>query len=142
MVTKRAYFDNGGQVEYTYGSFDQHTLDFDANIALSDTLAFRTSVQLKEWEGFWDRWYDKSQSVYMSVAYRPNDKFRWDVMGEYYKGNYTENWGINRVTQDLLDNGRYIPNVGSDATMRHFMPTSRRKASVTSLESHSTSTTQ
>lgn len=36
-------------------------------------------------------------------------------MGEFYKGNYTENWGVNRVTQDLFDNGLYIPNVGSDA---------------------------
>ncbi|MEO0509817.1 MAG: TonB-dependent receptor plug domain-containing protein [Verrucomicrobiota bacterium] len=115
LITKRAYFDNGGSVEYTYGTFDQHTLDFDANIALSDTMAFRTSVQLKEWDGFWDRWYDKSQSVYATFVYRPNEKYRFDIMGEYYKGNYTENWGINRPTQDLIDDGLYIPNVGSDA---------------------------
>lgn len=115
LITKRAFFSHGGSVEYTWGSFDQHTLDVDVNIPISETMAFRTSVQLKEWEGFWDRWYDKSQTVYGSFAWRPNDKYRLDVMGEYYKGNYTENWGVNRVTQDLFDKGLYIPNRGSDA---------------------------
>lgn len=115
LVTKRAYFDYGGSAEYSYGSYDQHTLNFDVNVPISETMAFRTSVQLKDWEGYWDRWYDESQSVYMTFAWRPNDKYRLDVMGEFYKGNYTENWGINRVTQDLLDDGLYIPNVGTDA---------------------------
>lgn len=114
LITKRAFFSEGGSVEYTYGSFDQHTLDLDVNVPISETMAFRTSIQLKEWEGFWDRWYDKSQTVYGTFAWRPNDKYRLDVMGEYYKGNYTENWGVNRVTQDLFDKGLYIPNRGSD----------------------------
>ena len=115
LITKRAFFSQGGSVEYTYGSFDQHTLDLDYNVPISDTMAFRTSINLKEWEGYWDRWYDKSQTVYATFAWRPNDKYRLDVMGEYYNGNYTENWGINRVTQDLFDKGLYIPNKGSDA---------------------------
>lgn len=115
LITKRAFFEQGGSVEYTYGSFEQHTLNLDVNVPLSETMAFRTAVQLKEWEGFWDRWYDKSQTVYGTFAWRPNEKYRLDVMAEYYKGNYTENWGVNRVTQDLFDNGLYIPNRGTDA---------------------------
>ncbi|MEM7790058.1 MAG: TonB-dependent receptor plug domain-containing protein [Verrucomicrobiota bacterium] len=115
LITKRAYFENGGSVEYTWGSFNQHTLDLDANFAISDKLAFRTSIQLKEWDGYWDGWYDKSQAIYATLAWKPTDNLRIDFMGEFYKGNYTENWGINRVTQDLFDNGLYIPNVGSDA---------------------------
>lgn len=115
LITKRAYFEQGGSVEYTYGSFDQHTLDIDVNVPISETMAFRTSIQLKEWEGFWYNWYDKSQTVYATFAWRPNEKYRLDLMGEYYKGNYTENWGVNRVTQDLFDNGLYIPNRGTDA---------------------------
>ena len=120
LITKRAYFDFGGAVEYTYGSFDQHTVDLDVNYALSDTLAFRTSMQFKEWEGFWDRWYDKSQSYYATLAWRPNETYSLDIMGEYYKGNYTENWGINRVTQDLLDNGTYIPSFDNAADWAAF----------------------
>jgi outer membrane receptor protein involved in Fe transport len=115
LITKRAYFEEGGSFEYSLGSYDQHTLNIDTNTPISDTLAIRTSIQLKEWEGFWDRWYDKSQSVYAAIAWKPNSKYRLDLMAEYYKGNYTENWGINRVTQDLFDNGRYIVNNQSDA---------------------------
>jgi len=110
LITKRAFFDHGGSVEYTYGSFDQHTLAIDANIPISETLAARFSIEAKEWDGFWDRWYQKSQAIYGTVAWRPNDKYRADFMGEFYKGNYTENWGVNRVTQDLFDDGLYIPN--------------------------------
>lgn len=115
LITKRAYFESGGSVEYSYGTFDQHTLNFDINTPISETMAARVSVQLKEWEGFWDRWYDKSQSVYGTFVWKPTDKYRLDVMAEYYKGNYTENWGINRPTQDLFDRGLYIPNRGTDA---------------------------
>lgn len=115
LITKRAYFENGGSIEYTYGSFDQHTLNLDANVAISDTVAMRVSYQHKEWEGFWDRWYDNSDTLYVTLAWRPNDKYSLDVMAEYYEGDYTENWGINRVTQDLIDDGLYIPNVGTDA---------------------------
>jgi outer membrane receptor for monomeric catechols len=115
LITKRAYFSYGGSAEYTYGSFNQHTVDLDVNIPISETMAFRTSIQAKEWDGFWENWYDKSQAVYATFAWRPNDKYRLDVMGEYYKGNYTENWGVNRVTDDLLEDGLYIPNASPPA---------------------------
>lgn len=46
---------------------------------------------------------------------------RFNVMGEYYKGNYTENWGVNRVSDDLFRKGLYIPNVGSDADYAAFV---------------------
>ena len=115
LITKRAYFDDGGKASYSIASYDQHTVNLDVNQKISDTLAMRTSVELKEWEGFWDRWYQKSQSVYLTLAWRPNDKYKLDVMGEIYKGNYTENWGINRVTQDLIDHGRYMVNDQTDA---------------------------
>ena len=115
LITKRAYFDDGGKASYSIASYNQHTANLDVNQKISDTLAMRTSVELKEWDGFWDRWYQKSQSVYMTVAWRPNDKYKLDLMGEIYKGNYTENWGINRVTQDLIDNGRYMINDQTDA---------------------------
>ncbi|WP_269525162.1 TonB-dependent receptor [Coraliomargarita parva] len=121
LVTKRAYFEEGGSVEYTYGSFDQHTLDLDVNMPISETLAARVSFQGKEWEGFWDNWYQKSQAIYATLAWKPNDKYRLDVMAEFYKGNYTENWGINRATQSLIDDGEYLPNIGSDADYASYV---------------------
>ena len=114
LITKRAFYDEGGSIEYSWGSFGQHTVNYDANTVLSDTVAVRASVQWKDWKGFWDRWYDESESVYLTVAWKPNEKYRLDVMGEYYHGNYTGELGINRVTDDLLENGKYIPNRGTD----------------------------
>ncbi|NBB80684.1 MAG: TonB-dependent receptor plug domain-containing protein [Verrucomicrobia bacterium] len=115
LVTKRANFQNSGKVSYSIASYDQHTFNLDVNIPVSETVAVRASVEAKEWDGFWDKYYQKSQSAYFTVAWKPNDKYRLDVMAEYYNGNYTENWGINRVTQDLIDNGRYLPNDQTDA---------------------------
>jgi len=115
LITKRAFFENAGSAEFSVGSYDQYTVNLDVNVPISETLAFRLSFEGKEWEGFWDNWYNKSQSVYSTIAWRPNEKYSLDVMGEYYKGNYTENWGVNRITQDLFDNGRYLPNDQTDA---------------------------
>jgi len=115
LITKRAYFESGGSAEYSWGSFGQHTVNLDVNIPISETVATRFSFQGKDWKGYWDRWYDESQSLYGTVVWAPNETYRLDVMAEYYKGNYTENWGINRPTQDLFDKGLYIPNRGTDA---------------------------
>jgi len=115
LITKRAYFEQGGSAKYSYGTFDQQTFNLDVNVPISETFAGRVSVQLKRWNGFWDRWYDESQSVYGTFVWKPTDKYRLDVMAEYYNGNYTENWGVNRPTQDLFDKGLYLPNAGTDA---------------------------
>ncbi len=115
LITKRAYFENGGSVKFSAGSYDQYSAYLDANVVVNDKLAYRVSVQERDWEGFWDAWYDKSTAIYATFAWRPNDKYSLDVMGEVYEGNYTENWGINRVTQELFDDGLYIPNNQTDA---------------------------
>lgn len=110
LQTKRAYFEHGGSAKVSYGSYDQITYDLDVNVPISDTMAARFSIQTKEWDGFWDDWYLDSEAYYATFAWKPNDRYRLDVMGEYFVGEYTENWGINRVTQDLIDHGLYIPN--------------------------------
>ena len=111
LITKRAYFEEGGEIGYTRGSWGSNTYTLDYNNVISDTLAYRTSIGIRDWNGFWDRWYDETSSVYLTLAYRPSDKYSLDIMGEYFEGRYTENWGINRVTQGLLDDGLYTPNV-------------------------------
>ena len=111
LITKRAYFEEGGEIGYTIGSWDSHTYTLDYNNVLSDTLAYRASIGVRDWNGFWDRWYDETSSIYLTFAYRPNDTYSLDIMGEYFEGRYTENWGINRVTQALLDDGLYTPNI-------------------------------
>ncbi len=113
LITKRAYFEDGGEVGYTIGSWDSHTYTLDYNKVINDTMAYRVSLGVRDWNGFWDRWYDETSSIYLTLAYRPNDTYSLDIMGEFFEGKYTENWGINRVTQALLDNGLYTPNVST-----------------------------
>lgn len=115
LITKRAYFEDGGSVKLSVGSYDQYTANLDVNVPISETVAARVSVEGKDWQGFWDKWYQESTSVYGTVTWKPNDKYRLDVMGEYYKGNYTENWGINRVTDALVNDNKYLPNDQTDA---------------------------
>ena len=125
LITKRAYFEEGGQFGYTRGTWNQNTYNADYNNVISDTMAYRVSIGVRDWEGYWDRWFDKSESVYLTFAFRPSDDYKIDIMGELYSGNYTENWGINRVTQDLLDDGLYLPNATTldDGTAVDFLTT-------------------
>ncbi|MAV85093.1 MAG: TonB-dependent receptor, partial [Puniceicoccaceae bacterium] len=44
LITKRAYFEDGGKVSYSYGTWDQHTYSLDYNKVVSDTMAYRASI--------------------------------------------------------------------------------------------------
>ena len=56
----------------------------------------------------------KNTCVYFALTHIPSDTYTIEANIEFFFANYTENWGINRVTQDLIDHGRYIPNRQTD----------------------------
>ncbi|EDY81554.1 TonB-dependent receptor plug domain protein [Verrucomicrobiia bacterium DG1235] len=116
LITKKPFFDaERGSVGISFGSYDQYTWDFDYSKPVSDKLAYRVSYQGKEWDGYWEFWKMNSQAFYAAVTYRPNENYTLEAYAEYFQADYTENWGINRVTQDLVDKGEYLPNAQTDA---------------------------
>jgi hypothetical protein len=110
LVTKRPYFDKfQGDVSATVGMYDQYrwTLDFGGPI-IKDKLAYRISYSGEESGSFYENGNLDTQAIYGAVTWTPTANYRLDFNTEYYQADYVENFGINRVTQDLIDNNRYI----------------------------------
>ena len=52
--------------------------------------------------------YMRKNAVYGAVRWRPNGNYQLDFNTEINAEQYTENVGINRVNQDLIDHGTYL----------------------------------
>ena len=116
LITKKPFFDRArGEIGVSIGSYDQYTVNLDYSTPVNDKFAYRVSVEAKEWGGFWELWKQNSQAYYFAATYQPSERYRMEMNLEYFQADYTENWGINRVSQDLIDNGRYVVNSQTDA---------------------------
>jgi outer membrane receptor protein involved in Fe transport len=108
-ITKRPFFDKfQGDASTTIGMYDQfrQTLDFGGPI-IKDQLAYRVSYSGTESGSYYDLVHNDSQTGYMAVSWIPSDKYSLDFNASYGSVDYLENNGINRVTQNLIDNGQY-----------------------------------
>ena len=112
LVTKRPYFDGfKGSISATIGSYGQKEWTFDVGGPLSKELAYRVSYSGTDSNGYWHDYYNKNHSIYGALTFRPTEKYELFVNASASWFRYTENWGINRVTQDLIDNGNYITGI-------------------------------
>lgn len=119
LITKRPYFDSTkGSVSYTIGSYGKNAWTIDVGGPITKEVAYRFSYSGEDSQGYWYDYYNKNHSLYGAVSWRPNEKYELFVNGTAAFYRYTENWGINRVTQDLIDNGRYMTgiNINNGAT--------------------------
>jgi catecholate siderophore receptor len=108
LITKRPSFDSsGGSAYVTIGSYSTFRYGADYNIPVSDTVAMRFSYAGEDSDSYYNDMFTKSQSLYGALTWRPNDHYELFVNASGYYGNYTENWGTNRPTQALIDNGSY-----------------------------------
>ena len=115
LITKRPYFDGyKGSVSVTVGSYSKRGWTVDVGGPLSKTLAYRFSYSGEDSKGYWHNYYNRNNSLYGAFTYRPNPKYELFVNATAALYNYTENWGINRVTQELIDHGRYKTGVNSN----------------------------
>ncbi len=116
LVTKRPYFDGfKGSVSATVGSYSQREWTIDVGGPISPTAAYRLSYSGTDSKGYsWD-YYNKNHSIYGALTLRPAKGYEIFINGTIALYHYTENWGLNRVTQDLIDNGNYLTGVNSNA---------------------------
>ena len=56
---------------------------------------------------FYGHWMHKN-ALYGAVRWEPNDRYRFDFNTEVNSEQYTENVGVNRVNQTLIDHGTYL----------------------------------
>ena len=115
MITKQPYFDvTKGFVSATVGTYGKKSWTLDQGGPLSKTTAYRVSYSGEESGGYWNDYYNKNQAFYGAIIYRPSDHYNVFVNASATWYRYTENWGINRVTQSLIDNGLYQTGINNN----------------------------
>jgi outer membrane receptor protein involved in Fe transport len=113
LVTKRPFFDsNHTTATLTYGQYDTKKAQVDASGPLTDKLAYRVSAEEIHSGSYYRFGYTHSTDVYAAIRYLPTSRLTIDFNTEYYNGHYTENTGLNRPTQQLIDNGLYYQGTG------------------------------
>jgi outer membrane receptor protein involved in Fe transport len=122
LITKKPFFDRPhGEVQFSIGDYDQYTWSLDYGAPISDQTAWRVSYEGKEWDGYWQFWKQNSHALYLAITHMPTDTYTIEANIEFFIADYTENWGINRVSQDLVDNGNYVPNRQTDAEYANYV---------------------
>ncbi len=112
LITKRPYFDKTkGSVSATVGSYSQKSWTFDVGGPISKDVAYRVSYSGTDSKGYWHDYYNKNHALYGALEFHPSQSYNIFVNGSWADYRYTENWGLNRVTQDLIDNGNYITGI-------------------------------
>ncbi len=113
LVTKRPAFDGmHTNATLTYGDYNTRRGQLDVTGPLTDTLAYRVSYQGEHSDRYYRFGYTHSSDVYAALRWKPNSDLTVDFNTEYYSARYTENTGINRPTQELIDSGLYYTGAG------------------------------
>jgi outer membrane receptor protein involved in Fe transport len=112
LITKRPYFDGfKGTISATVGSYSQKEWNLDVGGPLSKVLAYRFSYSGTDSKGYWHNYYNKNHAFYGALTFRPSDNYELFINSSANWFRYTENWGMNRPTQDLIDNGMYVTGI-------------------------------
>jgi len=115
----------GGEVDFltkrpsltTFAATAQVTLDTVQNHRwtvdaggpiIPDQLGFRISYSGEDSGSYFYGHFMRKNAVYAAVRWRPNSSYQLDFNTEINVEQYTENVGINRVNQQLIDNGLYL----------------------------------
>lgn len=105
--------DNKGKLSFSAGRWDQYRAMVDFNTPIiKDKIALRVSSEHIDNGSFYDFSATKSDSLFAALQILPDDKSSWDINLELYQVEFTDNAGINRPTQALIDDGLYITGQG------------------------------
>ncbi len=108
MITKQPYFDGyRGSMSYTIGSYDTNRWNVDIGGPIDPTLAYRFSYS-GEWSNeYWNDAFKHAEAAYGALTWRPTKDYKLDFNAKIYVAKYSENFGIDRPTQLLIDKGLY-----------------------------------
>ena len=113
LVTKRPYFnDEHVTATATDGEYGTRKWQLDVSGPISNDLAYRVSYEGIHSGSYYLNGYTHSNDVYIALRYLPTSNLTIDFNTEFYSAHYTENPGINRPTQQLIDSGEYYTGVG------------------------------
>jgi outer membrane receptor protein involved in Fe transport len=114
LHSKTASVDESkGKVNLSAGRWDQYRAQVDFSTPLvEDKVGFRVSAEHIDNGSFYDFSGTKSDSLFAALRVLPDNKSSWDLNFELYQVEFTDNAGINRPTQALIDQGLYITGQG------------------------------
>ncbi len=109
FVTKAPFFDRSRTtVRSVVGEWESYRWQVDTGGPLSQKLAYRFSYEGSDAASFYRLVYNDAQSLYGALTYKPSPRLTLDVNAEYVRAHFTENPGVNRPTQALIDSGLYM----------------------------------
>jgi catecholate siderophore receptor len=112
LISKRPYFDAPKtSISYTIGSYNTNKWTLDTGGPVSKELAYRFSYSGEDTVGYFTDGKKETHSIYGAITWRPVQNYELFLNAQTFFGVYTENWGVNRVTQDLIDNGNYTTGI-------------------------------
>jgi len=95
------------------GRWQHYRGQVDVNTVIEEGKSgLRVSAEYIDNDSFYDFSGYQSEDLYLSYRLLPDDKSTWDISFEYFDVDFTDNAGINRPTQNLIDNGLYITGQG------------------------------
>jgi TonB-dependent receptor-like protein len=110
LITKQPFTDRfHSEVDATFGEYDanRYTIDFGGPI-IPGVLSYRVSYSGEESGSYYRNDYTQSQAVYAVLKWTPSSNYELELLNSFSEIHYELNRGINRPTQDLIDNGTYI----------------------------------
>jgi outer membrane receptor protein involved in Fe transport len=124
FLTKRPNMDHPtGMVSATFDSVENRrwVVDLGAPIIRGD-LAFLLSYSGEDSNSYFYGHYMRKNALYAAVRWQPNDKYKLDFNTEINVEQYTEEVGINRANQALIDNNTYLTGetLGGPANIMGF----------------------
>ncbi len=116
FVTKAPYFDGfHGELISRWGTYVPGGQSYftpewvlDVGGPLSEKVAYRISYLGRESEGYYQNVKDNTQDFFAALTFRPTDRLTVDWNAQFYTSRFNEVIGINRVTQELIDDWTYI----------------------------------
>jgi outer membrane receptor protein involved in Fe transport len=116
-VTKHPLFDGfHGQAYGEFGMYDQYRwgLDVGGPVGESKKSGYRISYSGEDSGSYFTDGYKHTQALYAAYELNPSDNYNVFINNEIFYAKYTENFGINRPTQALIDSGLYQTGVNGN----------------------------
>jgi iron complex outermembrane receptor protein len=109
ITTKMPSFDAFiGSAQAEFDSQEKRIVGFDIGGPLSPDFAGRLAVTSNDSGSYYTDMYFHQQQLYAAGIWRVNPDYTISVNGSFVDTRYRENDGINRVNQNLIDNGTYL----------------------------------
>lgn len=122
LQTKKPYFDaTRGFVSATVGSYDVFRWQADVGGPINEKLAYRISYSGEESDGYFELSKRNTQAIYGALTWLKSETWTIHFNAEFFQADYTENIGMNRPTQALIDDGLYLPSIQNDADYQIFL---------------------